>query len=696
MSTSDPPTRFPFAATVQKYRIVLSLVIHAALFALALFSAFGMYFNFRAFNRWFWPFFVPMLPIVLILKLFVFTKMRLLLRGWRYFGMRDLIAVIKATWLTTAGFILVSFAIEYYYQIFGDRGDSFLFVYLRDEAGKLVFVRDEAGTLLLDKAGELIRQVKYQFPQSAFVLDWGLTIAAVCGVRVLARLYMEETRPVASGGLTQCLIVGAGDTGEALLREILRMSVERYRVIGFLDDDPTRQGVRIHDVPVLGRTDQARTVCEEHDIKEILIADRKLRQKALRRIVEQCEGTHVRFQTIPAMEEVIAGRVRVSQVREVDIKDILGRAQVQLDEPGLQTFLHGKRVFVTGAGGSIGSEICRQVSSFRPSCLILIEQAENNLFQIDRELERLAPDVPRVRAIADICDAARIDRLFAEHEPDVVFHAAAHKHVPMMEWNVGEAIKNNIKGTKTVADAAKRHNTGRFVMISTDKAVNPTSVMGCTKRVTEMYIQQLRQEAETQFMTVRFGNVLGSSGSVVPIFTRQIAAGGPVTVTHPDMTRYFMTIPEATQLVLQAGVIGTDGDIFVLDMGEPVKIVDLAREMITLSGLRPGEDIEIELTGIRPGEKLFEELSVRGEDMSPTRHEQIYIWRNRAEDWHRIRRAVDDIIDLADRATPDALRARLAAIVPEYVGNFHGEAATDVPPVQAESGAATIAPSAKD
>jgi FlaA1/EpsC-like NDP-sugar epimerase len=297
--------------------------------------------------------------------------------------------------------------------------------------------------------------------------------------------------------------------------------------------------------------------------------------------------------------------------------------------------------------------------------MVLVEQAENNLFEIDRDLQRSFPDVPRATYVADICDAPRVDHILKTEEPALLFHAAAHKHVPMMEINVGEAVKNNILGTKTIANAAKKHRVHRFVMISTDKAVNPTSVMGCTKRVAEMYIQQLRQGEITQFMTVRFGNVLGSSGSVVPIFARQIAAGGPVTVTDPRMTRYFMTIPEASQLVLQAGVMGKDGDIFVLDMGEPVKIVDLAREMITLSGLRPGEDIEIQFTGIRPGEKLYEELSVTGANMGPTTHETIYVWRNKQEAWDRICRAMDELVTLADELDPDQLRGRLTDIVPE-------------------------------
>ncbi|MFQ5412574.1 MAG: UDP-N-acetylglucosamine 4,6-dehydratase family protein, partial [Phycisphaerae bacterium] len=409
-------------------------------------------------------------------------------------------------------------------------------------------------------------------------------------------------------------------------------------------------------------------------------------QKILRRIVEQCQGLNVRFRLIPAMEAVIEGRLTVSQIRDVDINDLLGREQVRLDEDKISEYIRDEKVLVTGAGGSIGSELCRQIARYRPARLVLVEQAENNLFEIDADLTKHYAEVPRVCYVADICDAKRIDHIFETQHPGLIFHAAAHKHVPMMEINVGEAVKNNILGTKTIADAANRHEIRRFVMISTDKAVNPTSVMGCTKRVAEMYIQQLRQGGVTQFMTVRFGNVLGSSGSVVPIFQKQIASGGPVTVTDPQMTRYFMTIPEASQLVLQAGVMGKDGDIFVLDMGEPVKIVDLAREMITLSGLTPGDDIEIQFSGVRPGEKLYEELSVTGENMGPTTHDKIYVWRNKKEDWPQVCAAMDDLVARADDLGHEEIRRRLAEVVPEYSPQpFQSLVGQDNPPASAES-----------
>ncbi len=635
MRDADTTARSRSTPLIVRHRRVIAWCAHLALFTVAFFCAFGLYYNFGHFQDWVRPFFLPLLPLVLALRMLIFSRMNLFRGSWRYVGMRDVWGVFKAAWYGTFAFVAVFFTIETIYHL---------------------FYPDTAGFFAS----------RGRFPQSVFLLDLGMTVAVVCGARIIVRLYYEEVRPVPTTGRRHCLIIGAGDTGEALLREILRMPVDRYNVAGFLDDDPARQGSLIHGVPVLGPVSEVRRFCARHEIEELLIAIPNLPQKRLRKLVEEVQGLNVRLRTIPAMEAVIEGRVTVSQIRDVDIKDLLGREQVELDTAGIRDLLHGQRVLVTGAGGSIGSEICRQVLKFGPAKLVLLEQAENPLFEIDRELARLSPDIPRRCCIADICDARRLDGIFAEEQPAVVFHAAAHKHVPMMEINVGEALKNNILGTKTVADTARRHGVSRFVMISTDKAVNPTSVMGCTKRVAEMYIQQLRQDSATQFMTVRFGNVLGSSGSVIPIFQKQIAAGGPVTVTDANMTRYFMTIPEASQLVLQAGTMGQDGDIFVLDMGEPVKIVDLAREMITLSGLRPGEDIEIKIVGIRPGEKLYEELSVKGENMGRTTHEKIYVWRNRQEDWPRVCRLMEAIVADADRLTPTELKARLKEIVPEF------------------------------
>jgi FlaA1/EpsC-like NDP-sugar epimerase len=373
----------------------------------------------------------------------------------------------------------------------------------------------------------------------------------------------------------------------------------------------------------------------------------------------------VAVRTVPALEHLIDGRVTFNQIREVAIDDLLGREAVTLEQQAISGMIRNNVVLVTGAGGSIGSELCRQIARFHPRTLVLVEQAENALFHIHREITRSFPDIDVVPRIVDITDAERVDAVFAEFVPGLVLHAAAHKHVPMMEWNPGEAVKNNVFGTRNVVDAADRHGVRRMVMISTDKAVNPTSVMGCTKRVAELYIQAKAEVSETVFVTVRFGNVLGSNGSVIPLFKEQIAAGGPVTVTHPDMVRYFMTIPEASQLVLQAGSMGTSGEIYVLDMGEPVRIVQLAEDLIRLSGLRPHLDIEIAFTGARPGEKLFEELSTAAEAATKTHHPKIFVGRGARTPIAVLERELEVLRAVAHAPAGD-VRSALGRLVPEY------------------------------
>ena len=633
MNSPAGPSRSLADKLVHRFRNQISVAAHAVIFMSAFFVASGMLDNFWRLDQWFYPVFLKWVWAPVGIKLLVFGAMGLYQGFWRYVGIRDAVQAAKATTWSSALFIAFFYVMK-------------LSLYFLGEHTPFA-----------------------NFAESIFVLDWMATIVLVIGSRAAVRLYLEERRLESRPDAVKCLILGAGNTGEMLLRELLRMPNEKRRVVGFLDDDPVKQSARIHDVPVLGRIEEVRAVAQEQGVTELLIAMPNASKKRLRHVVEMCQGANLRFRMMPGVADLIDGRVKVSQMRDVEIKDLLGREQVHLDEAAIGAYLQDKRIVVTGAGGSIGSEICRQIMRFRPARLIMIEQAENNLFMIDRELAKLAPDVPRVTYIADICDAARVDAVMTHETPHAVFHAAAHKHVPMMECNVGEAIKNNVQGTLTVARAAQRVAVGRFVMISTDKAVNPTSVMGCTKRVAELGLQHLARQSRTQFITVRFGNVLGSSGSVVPIFREQIARGGPIEVTHPDMTRYFMTIPEATQLVLQAGAMGAGGEIFVLDMGEPVKIVDLAREMITLSGFRPHEDIEIVYTGVRPGEKLYEELSVSGENMSPTRHEKIYVWRQRSEDWDRIAAETTALVAAADQESPDELRRRLKRIVAEYQCN---------------------------
>lgn len=512
------------------------------------------------------------------------------------------------------------------------------------------------------------------FPLTIFVLNFVLTISLQGAMQLGARLAFEQSRPAAPAGLVRLLIIGAGNGAQAVLREINRMPERRYVVVGMLDDAPANQRLRLQGVPVLGTIDQLPLVCRRARVAEILITISTKQRRDMQRIVGLCHaargdnqtgGPALRFRMVPSFTEMLAGIPAMQQVRDVNPNDLLGRSSVQLDLAAVGDMLRGRTVLVTGAGGSIGSELCRVISGFAPRELVLLDKAENGVFEIHRELRRNFPALQLSPEIGDVTDAVRVEQIFFHHRPAVVFHAAAHKHVPLAESNSGEAIRNNIMGTRTLADAAMAAGVRRFVMISTDKAVNPTSIMGATKRCAEIYIQALAGRSATRFTTVRFGNVLNSNGSVVPIFTQQIAAGGPVTVTHPEMRRYFMTIPEAAQLVLQAAALGNGGEIFLLDMGEPVRILDLARDLIVLCGLRPEIDIPIVFTGLRPGEKLFEELSITGEDMLPTPHPKIAVWKSATQPWARVMEMLDTLEPLAyctDRAT--ALAA-LCKIIPE-------------------------------
>jgi FlaA1/EpsC-like NDP-sugar epimerase len=625
----------------RSHRWLVSLLAHLVLFVLSWFVAFGLVYKtlLVEIERWFFVFFLPLLPVVLPTKLLIFGLMGLYRSSWRYVSMRDVAQVAKASFVSFVWIFVI---------VYGAQNLQFIVRLLGFE--EFTFSPFGVGG----------------FPESVLVLDFAGTVGLVCGARFLFRLYHEEVQPAQEGPTPKVLILGAGDAGENVVREILRQPVLQYRVVGFLDDDRTKWGAQIHGIEVLGGIDHIKDICREHAVDEILIAMPSATRKQIRRVVELCQGTNLRFKTLPAMADLIAGRTNVQQIRDVDINDLLGRAPVQLDTAEIAKFIDGRVVMVTGAGGSIGSEMCRQVARFRPRRLLLVEQAEQNLFDIDRELRADFPDIDIAAYIADIGDRGRITRVFELQRPSAVFHAAAHKHVPMMELNPGEALKNNILGTRVVADAASKYGCEKFVMISTDKAVNPTSIMGGSKRVAEMYIQALNERAATQFVTVRFGNVLGSSGSAIPIFQEQIARGGPVTVTHPDMVRYFMTISEAAQLVLQAASMGDGGEIFVLDMGEPVRIVDLARDLITLSGLRPGEDIEIKFIGVRLGEKLYEELAIEGEDVSRTTHPKIGIWQKRSENWDGLLQAIDRLLEDANTLDREQTRRRLKQMVPEF------------------------------
>jgi FlaA1/EpsC-like NDP-sugar epimerase len=441
----------------------------------------------------------------------------------------------------------------------------------------------------------------------ALMITWMIHIILIGGSRFVWRVFRDRyIKPNANKRRT--LIIGAGAAGTMVARQLVNNPEAELKPIAFIDDDPNKQKLQFFNIPVMGTTKDIEDVVRALRIEHIIIAIPSLTKKELNRIFEQCAKTNAKTQIVPKLEDIVTGKVSVSQFRDVQVEDLLGREPVELDIESISSYIENKVILVTGAGGSIGSEICRQVCQFNPKKIVLLGHGENSIYQTDMELrDHYKDQIDIVPVIGDIQDRERMFEVMEEHKPDVVYHAAAHKHVPLMEYNPKEAVKNNIFGTKNVAEAADTFGVQTFVLISTDKAVNPTNVMGATKRFAEMIIQQLDKQSKTKFVAVRFGNVLGSRGSVIPLFKKQIQEGGPVTVTHPDMTRYFMTIPEASRLVIQAGALAKGGEIFVLDMGEPVKIVDLAKNLIKLSGYTV-EEIGIEFTGIRPGEKLFEEL----------------------------------------------------------------------------------------
>jgi FlaA1/EpsC-like NDP-sugar epimerase len=460
------------------------------------------------------------------------------------------------------------------------------------------------------------------------------------------------------------IVLGAGASGSMLLRDLA--SSLQWRVVALLDDDTRKHGGAIHDVRVLGTLDRVGEVAQRMGVEQAIIAMPGATHAARKRALDFCHAAGLKVMTVPAYADIVAGKVSVSQLREVELDDLLGRDPVQLDEGSLTGFLRGKVVAITGAGGSIGSELCRQVARFEPARLLLIENAEFALYAITQEFSDQRPGLQVVAAIADAKDEARIGELFGLHRPEVVFHAAAYKHVPLMEKeNAYQAVANNAFSTIVTARAAQAAGAKTFVLVSTDKAVNPTNVMGASKRLAELLCQSLQARAATQFVIVRFGNVLGSTGSVIPRFREQIARGGPVTVTHPDIERYFMSIPEASQLVLQAALMGKGGEIYVLDMGEAVKIADLARQMIRLSGFSE-QDIRIEFSGLRPGEKLYEEMLVADETTLPTPHPKLRVARARSPDNLGLPEEVENWLRSARGASPDDVRARLRAWIVEY------------------------------
>ncbi len=561
-------------------------------------------------------------------------------------------------------------------NIFGVPRFAWRYVGLR-EVGRIALATGAAASVFLVFrliAGDAMLEtpaVQYAvIPVGVIVINATLMLLGTGGVRVLRRLLHERhaiRRHSNTTTSTRILLIGAGRAGVQVARELKSRPDLGLHAVGFVDNDPMKLGSEIHGLPVLGASSDLTALCKRLRIEEVVITIASASGAVIRELLHQADEADVTAKIIPGISDILDGRVNLSRIRTVSIEDLLGREAVHLEPDLVGALLADKTVLVTGAGGSIGSELCRQIARLGPDTIVLVERAEPALFQIMRELRLAFGGVNIEPALCDVTDLERLTAVFQRLQPHAVFHAAAHKHVPLMEWNPGEAIKNNVFGTRNVADVADRFGVDTVVLVSTDKAVNPTSVMGATKRIAELYVQGLSQRSTTRYVSVRFGNVLGSTGSVIPIFQEQIRAGGPVTVTHPEMKRYFMTIPEASQLVMQAGAMGRGGEIFVLDMGEPVKIVDLAYDLISLSGLEPGVDVKVEFCGIRDGEKMFEELGFDAEKMAKTRHKKIFTGRDQPPPWEELQEGLERLKRLSSAWTREEVDAGLRALVPEMI-----------------------------
>ena len=565
------------------------------------------------------------LPFIVPFKLFCFFVFGLYRGMWRYTSLADLSNIFKAT---SSSSIIIVLAILLLYRFQG-------------------------------------------FPRSVYIIDYVFTFLLVAGVRVTVRLLFANQCPsfriFGRGKKTSArrlIIIGAGDAGEKVLREIWEHQSINIEPVGLLDDDPDKRGKTVHGVPVLGAVADINKIHMEFD--EILIATPSVRGEEMRRIVSLCEETGKQFRTVPGIWELIEGKVSIKTIRKVHLEDLLDREEVHLDEGEIRQYIKDKRILITGAGGSIGSELVRQVGRFHPQALALLDFSEEKLFKIEGECRQRFGFIPISGFLADIKNRKSAGRVFREFAPDTIFHAAAYKHVPMQELQPWEATFNNILGTRNLVETAVENRVERFVLVSTDKAVRPANVMGATKRVAEMIVECMNGDVATRFMSVRFGNVLWSSGSAIPLFQRQISSGMPVTVTHPEITRYFMSIPEATQLILQTGAMGKGGEIFILDMGKPVRIADLARDLIRLNGYEPERDIPIKFTGLRPGEKLYEELITEGEGIIPTNHEKILVLRGNTFDQDTLNAQIDELLSVAGTYDATAIKKKLKEIVPEY------------------------------
>jgi len=638
MSWRDFIPKFPLTAVPIRNRFLLVgdifLIVAAVLGSFALRLEFGPLFGY------FFPQAVWMIVLALMIKPVVYYVFGLYRRLWAYASAREMILIITAV---SAATVLLSIAVTLM-TYFQTRSPGYL-----------------------------------GFPRSVMVIDWLLSVALAGGLRFTSRI-IAESRSTAAIDMTaeirprRVLIIGAGDAGALVIREIQKNPQLNLTPICFLDDDPDKQKSQIHDVQVVGvLEDLARTISSKH-IEEVIIAIPTAPGKIVRHVADVCREKNIPFRTMPGVYELIGGKVSVNRLRNVNINDLLRRASAMTDDRRVGSILAGRRVLVTGAGGSIGLEICRQISRWCPSALILLGHGENSIYEAVLDIKGSHPDQPLHPVIADIRDRDRLAAVFEDFRPQVIFHAAAHKHVPLMELNVEEAITNNVLGTRNVVELATTHDVDHLVMISTDKAIRPTSVMGATKRMAELLVLDAAHNIGRAYSVVRFGNVLGSRGSVVPLFQRQIAQGGPVTVTHPEMERFFMTIPEAVHLVLQAASMSQQGEVYVLKMGRQIKIQDLAEDVIRLSGLEPNKDIEIVYTGVRPGEKLSEELWDQWASFSPTDHTKIVLLAD--EDilsGSSLSDAVEELVHMAREGQTLKLLKRLDELIP-------GASVCDTPP----------------
>ena len=572
------------------------------------------------------------LPVVLVIQILVFSQLGLYRGIWRFASVPDLIRIGKSA---VVGVAIISVTLYFWNRL-------------------------------------------QDVPRSVLPLYVMLLGLFLSGPRLIYRMWKDQGVTLAAGQRT--LIVGAGRAAELLVRDLLRARHSPFIPVALVDDNPGKKGSEIHGVRVRGQIGQIEAITAKLDIESILIAVPSASDKEMRRIVELCERTGIPFLTLPSVQGMLAGQMS-GNLREVSIEDLLGRTPVRLDRTAVQNHIQGARILVTGGGGSIGSELCKQIARFEPAELIILEQCEFNLYQIEQALRLAYPDLRLTVLLGDVTDPLAVDQALTRARPDLIFHAAAYKHVPLLQTQVRQAVRNNVIGTRIVAEAARAAGVRQFVLISTDKAVRPTNVMGATKRAAEKLVQTLNREDGTRFITVRFGNVLDSAGSVVPLFREQIRAGGPVTVTHPEVTRYFMTIPEACQLIMQAAAVGQGGEIFVLDMGEPIAIRYLAEQMIRLSGKRIGDDIAIAYVGLRPGEKLTEELFLEDERPMPTPHAKLLLAQSVRLDSREVQRHVDALATASLQADEAALLALLRDFVPEYVEASEASPAQPGPPL---------------